>query len=309
MSYPPVGKNNRVLVTGGSGFIGAALCKLLLLRGYQVWVLSRHPERVRPRLDAAVRLASSLEDLGAVDFGAIINLAGKPMAESRWSTAVKQALRDSRIDLTYALLAWCQERQQFPPVLINGSAIGIYGNGADRILTESSPTGDDFAARLCADWEEAAAGFASHGVRVCMLRTGVVLDREGGALARMLPAFRWGLGGRLGTGEHFMSWIHRQDLLQIIIRLLEDESLSGAFNATAPEACRNRDFTRQLAECLHRPAIFPMPAPILRLLFGEFADGLLLASQRVHPERLLQIGFTFSYPGLKDAFSAILKKV
>ena len=301
----PAAQTN-ILITGATGFIGQPLCHALLARGCKLWLLTRRPEVAQSLFGAQVGVVSRLGDLPALEWFAVINLAGKPMVESRWNTQVKQALRDSRIELTYALLSWCRERQQFPRVLVNGSAIGVYGDCGDRLLDEGAPPGDDFAARLCADWEEAAQGFAAFGTRVCLLRTGIVLDAGGGALAQMLPAFSLGLGGVMGSGNHYMSWIHRQDLLHIILRLLDDTSLTGAVNAVAPGACTNREFTRALAACLRRPAFMPMPAVLLRLLFGEMASVLLLASQRVNPQRLLQAGFEFAYPQLDEALNAIV---
>lgn len=304
----PLAAQANILITGATGFIGQPLCKALLARGCKLWLLTRRPAVAEALFGSQVGVVSRLGDLPDLKWFAVINLAGKPMVESRWNPRVKQALRDSRIELTYALLSWCRERQQFPQVLVNGSAVGVYGDCGDLLLDESMPPGEDFAARLCADWEEAAQGFAAFGTRVCLLRTGIVLDAGGGALAQMLPAFRMGLGGVMAGGDHFMSWIHRQDLLQIILRLLEDPALSGPVNAVAPGACSNRDFTRLLASRLRRPALLAMPAFLLRLLFGEMASVLLLASQRVQPQRLLQAGFEFAYPQLDDALREILRQ-
>lgn len=299
--------SSNVLVTGGTGFIGRLLCHYLTDKGYRLWVLSRAPKAAQKSLGEGVIAVSSLDEVEDVSFWGIVNLAGKPMVESRWNTRVKQQLRESRIGLTNRLFDWCHQRQSFPHVLISGSAIGVYGDCGNHLLTETSNTGRDFAARLCVDWELAARKFESHS-RVCLIRTGIVLDEDGGALGQMLPAFRLGLGGVMGSGRHFMSWIHRRDLVRLLVCCLEDSALQGPINATAPGACTNREFTATLAACLGRSSSLPMPAWLLRLIFGEIADALLLASQRVMPERILQSGFRFEYPELKAALEAILKK-
>lgn len=299
--------SSNVLITGATGFIGRLLCQSLTEKGYRLWILSRSPGRAQKILGSAVIAVSTLDEIDDVKFWGIINLAGKPMAESRWNKTVKQQLRDSRIGLTNQLFEWCKRRQSFPHVLVNGSAVGVYGDGGNHVLTESSSCGSDFAARLCKDWEIAAQQFEPHA-RVCLVRTGIVLDSGGGALQQMLPAFRMGLGGPMGQGKHFMSWIHRRDLVRLLLCCLEDSALQGPINATAPGACTNREFSAVLGACLGRPARLQMPIWLLRLLFGEMADSLLLASQRVMPERILQSGFRFEYPELKQALEVILKK-
>lgn len=297
---------SNVLITGGTGFIGRLLCQSLIEKGYRLWVLSRSPRKAEKMLGAVISV-SILDEIDDVKFWGIINLAGKPMADSRWNKSVKQQLRDSRIGLTNQLFEWCERRKSFPLVVVSGSAIGAYGDGGNHVLTESSATGRDFAARLCMDWESAARKFEPFS-RVCLVRTGIVLDADGGALQKMLPAFRMGLGGIMGEGRHYMSWIHRRDLVRLMLCCLEDSALQGPINATAPGACTNREFTSSLATCLGRPAFLPMPVWIMRLLFGEIADALLLCSQRVMPERLLQSGFRFEYPELNSALIEILKK-
>jgi uncharacterized protein (TIGR01777 family) len=299
--------SSNVLITGATGFIGRLLCQSLTEKGYRLWVLSRFPGRVQKIVGSAVIAVSTLDEIDDVKFWGIVNLAGKPMAESRWNKTVKQQLRDSRIGLTNQLFEWCKRRQSFPHVLVSGSAIGVYGDGGNHVLTEASNCGRDFAARLCKDWEIAAQQFEPYA-RVCLVRTGIVLDSGGGALRQMLPAFRMGLGGPMGQGKQFMSWIHRRDLVRLLLCCLEDSALQGPINATAPGACTNREFGAVLAACLARPARLQMPVWLLRLLFGEIADSLLLASQRVMPERILQSGFRFEYPELKQALEVSLKK-
>jgi len=298
----------RILVTGATGFIGQPLCECLREAGYQVWVLSRDPVRAQKILGVDVCVIQHLSQVHGQSFDAVINLAGEPLAKRRWSPTVKDAIKKSRIGLTEELFAFFKQEGHFPKVLISGSAIGIYGNSGDKLLAEGVAVGDDFAAHLCRDWEAAAYLFENYQMRVCTLRTGIVLDANGGALKQMLPAFRMGLGGRLGDGSHYMSWIHRKDLIRLILFCLSHSEISGAVNAVAPSPVTNQEFTLTLSSVLRRPAIFPMPRFVLRLLFGEIADALLLSSQRVLPERILASGFTFDYPSLNDALAVILKK-
>lgn len=298
----------RVLLTGATGFIGQPLCESLREAGYEIWALTRDSTRAKKLLGADVCLIQNLAQAQGQSFDAVINLAGEPLAKRRWSPTVKDAIRKSRIGLTEELFTFFKQEGHFPKVLISGSAIGIYGNSGDELLTESAAVGDDFAAHLCRDWEAAAYQFENHQTRVCALRTGIVLDANGGALKQMLPAFQMGLGGRLGNGSHYMSWIHRRDLIRLILFCLSQNEISGAVNAVAPGSVTNQEFTGILSSVLRRPAIFPMPRFVLRLLFGEIADALLLSSQRVVPERILASGFTFDYPSLNDALAVSLKK-
>lgn len=297
-----------ILVTGATGFVGRQLCARLVSMGYSVWGLTRDSERARQILGEQVHLISELDVARGQEFYGVVNLAGEPLAKRRWSPVVKQIIRDSRIGFTEKLLAFFQHQGRFPQVLVNGSAIGIYGNAGANLLTETSPLASDFAAQLCRDWEVMAQRFAQQGTRVCTLRIGIVLDKNGGALQQMLPAFRFGLGGSLGDGQHFMSWIHRQDLIGLIIWCLTHQDMSGVLNAVAPEPVTNKQFATALAKALHRPALFPMPRCMLRLLFGEIADALLLASQRVIPAQVLASGYEFSYPNLDAALVEIIKK-
>jgi len=301
-------RSGNILITGGTGFIGRRLCSYLLEQGYQLWVLSRNPVAARNLLGEKVIVVGSLDELIAIDFTALINLAGESLAASRWSDKSKQKFRASRVDFTHGLFDFFLSVGRFPKVLLSASAVGFYGNCDDRLVDEQEPAGNDFAAHLCRDWEAAAQRFEAKGVRVCRMRLGIVLERDGGALKQMLPAFRLGLGGRMGAGRHYLPWIHLHDLLRLIHFVLQQERISGAINAVAPESVTNRQFTEELAQCLHRPALLPMPAPVLRLLFGEMADELLLSSQRVVPGAALLFGFKFEYPHLHQAFTAIFKK-
>ncbi|MDX6081400.1 TIGR01777 family oxidoreductase [Xanthomonas campestris pv. incanae] len=295
----------HLLITGGTGFIGQALCPALLEAGHQVSVLTRDPPRAARTLPGVTTVATLSNSLRA---DAVINLAGEPLAAGRWTDARKQRFRASRIGTTEQLHTWIaqQPAEQRPRVLVSGSAVGYYGERGDAVLTEADGPGDDFSAALCRDWEAAAMAIAALGPRVSCVRTGIVLDRDGGALARMLPAFRLGGGGPFGNGRHWMSWIHRADMVGLLQWLLE-HGQAGAYNATAPTPVTNAEFARTLASTLHRSALLALPAGVLRLGFGEMAD-LLLVSQRVLPQRALDAGFQFQYVRLDAALRAILQR-
>ncbi|MBB3835253.1 hypothetical protein FHR55_003497 [Xanthomonas arboricola] len=294
----------RVLITGGTGFIGQALCPALVQASHQVCVLTRNTRRASRSLPGI----TAVETLDGVQADAVINLAGEPLAAGRWSDARKQRFRESRLGTTDRLHDWIaqQPAQQRPAVVVSGSAVGYYGERGDAALTEADGAGDDFSAVLCRDWEAAAARIGALGPRVSWVRTGIVLDRDGGALARMLPAFRLGGGGPFGDGRHWMSWIHRADMVALLVWLLQ-HGQPGAYNATAPNPVTNAEFARTLAKVLHRPALLALPAGLLRLGFGEMAD-LLLISQRVLPQRALDAGFGFRHEQLEPALRAILQR-
>jgi uncharacterized protein len=293
----------RYLVTGGTGFVGRALCAQLAAERREVTVLTRDPDAAARLLHPGIRVVSRLSDCGPVD--TVINLQGENLSAGRWTTARKLTFRTSRIDFTRALVEWMGTRTQRPSALINASAIGWYGDRGDEVLTESSTGGNDFAATLCADWEAEARKAEALGLRVCRVRIGVVLDRDGGALAKMLPAFRMGAGGPLGPGTQWMSWITRRDLVRLL-RWLAESSLYGVFNGVAPGAVRNAEFSRLLGRALKRPAVLPMPAFMLRAMFGEMS-GLLLGSQRVMPDASRACGFSFEHPTLDAALDAVVR--
>lgn len=296
----------RILLTGGTGFIGRALCRRLLADRHELLVYSRRPERVPQLCGETVVGFDDWSYLDGVAVDAVINLAGEGIADRRWSEARKQRLRSSRIDLTRTLVDWMAASSQPPQVLISVSAIGWYGDQGALELDEASAPVPDFAHELCRDWEREALRAQTYGVRVCILRSGVVLGREGGMLARVLPPFRMGLGGRLGDGSQWLSWISREDFIGIVLYVLARPELAGIFNATAPTPVTNADFTSALACALHRPALLPMPATLLRLLFGEMAQ-LLLGGQRVLPKRILGAGYQFSHMTLDAALQHLLE--
>ncbi|QXP82709.1 TIGR01777 family oxidoreductase [Methylococcus sp. Mc7] len=292
----------QILVTGGTGFIGKSLCRHLLERGHRLAVLSRQaPDAVRRLCGEAVTPVASIDSLSPqAGFDAVVNLAGEPIADKRWTEARKRLLWESRVGLTSELVDYIARAETKPQVLVNGSAVGYYGNRGDTLLDEESAGGDGFSHRLCAAWEEAASQAAGHGARVCVLRTGLVIGRHGGFLQRMLPLFGLGLGGRIGDGRQWMSWIHIDDHVAVTEYLIGNTRLEGAFNATAPNPVTNREFTECLASLLNRPAPLPVPAFTLRLALGEMAE-LLLGGQRVIPKRLQQEPFRFRYEHLEDA--------
>lgn len=297
--------DKHIFITGGTGFIGHKLCRALQQRGSQVSILSRRPESEVQALCGPVRVVdrlSALPGLGTVD--AVINLAGEGIADKRWSESRKQALLDSRVALTHELVKHMRRCRPVPPVLISGSAVGFYGNQDEQEVTEDTPPHDEFTHRMCADWEAAALA-ASDISRVCLSRTGLVIGSGGGFLEKMRLPFKLGLGGRLSHGQQYMPWIHRDDMVAALLFLLDTPDASGAYNLTAPNPARNRDFTQTLAKVLHRPAVLPAPALALKLAMGEMAD-LLLTGQNALPSRLLEAGFEFSYPTLEPALAQAL---
>ena len=296
----------KILITGGTGFIGSALTRSLLEQSYEVSVLSRNPDSVTKHCGSGVNALGNLQQIKADDsYEIVINLAGAPIFGALWTDARKKVIRDSRIGLTEELVACMARMTVKPKLLISGSAIGYYGDQGDTVLTEKSATVNDFSQNLCADWEAAAKKAEQFGVRVCLIRTGLVIGHGGGLLQRMLLPFRLGLGGRLGNGKQWMSWIQRQDWIRIAHAMINDSSMQGAYNATAPNPVTNSEFTDTLARSLKRPALFPVPGWLLKILLGEMSQ-LILGSQRVIPERLLVQGFTFQYNNLADALDQAL---
>ncbi|MEE1949969.1 TIGR01777 family oxidoreductase [Pseudomonas alcaligenes] len=297
----------HILLTGGTGLIGRALCQFWLRQGHQLTVWSRRPERVAALCGDGVRGIARLEELADTPLDAVINLAGAPIADRPWTHKRKALLWDSRVALTERLLAWLESRAQRPRVLISGSAVGWYGDGGERELHESdAPVVEDFAAQLCGAWEETAQRAETLGMRVVLLRTGLVLAPAGGFLKRLLLPFRLGLGGPIGNGRQWMPWIHLQDEIGLIDFLLQRDDARGPYNACAPQPARNRDFTRALGRALHRPALLPVPGPLLKLGLGELS-GLLLGGQKALPQRALADGYVFRFTDLDSALADLLK--
>jgi uncharacterized protein (TIGR01777 family) len=299
----------HILLTGGTGLIGRQLCQLWSRQGHRLTVWSRRPEKVAKICGAQARGIARLEDLGDAPVDAIVNLAGAPIADRPWTHKRKALLWSSRITLTESLLAWIESREQKPQVLISGSAVGWYGDGGERELTEDSPpVSEDFASQLCIAWEETAQRAEALGVRVILIRTGLVLSAEGGFLSRLLLPFKCGLGGPIGSGRQWMPWIHINDQIALIDFLLHRNEASGPYNACAPKPVRNREFAKTLGSVLHRPAFMPMPAFALRVGLGELSM-LLLGGQRATPVRLLQAGFTFQFTDLRAALDDLSSRL
>lgn len=293
----------EILLTGGTGLIGRALCRALQAEGHRLTVLSRQPQTVAEKCGPQVRAMGSLDEWTPErHFDAVINLAGEPIADRAWTAARKQALRDSRVTLTEQLVARIAAAQCKPAALLSGSAVGYYGNGRERMLTEKDSPGEDFAALLCRDWEAAARRVEAYGVRVCLLRTGLVLSREGGLLGKLELPFSLGLGARLGDGRQYMSWIHIRDHVAMTLRLLHDATLAGPFNLAAPQPVTNAEFTRALGQALHRPALFVAPGFLLKLGLGERAS-LLLEGQRVIPQALQASRASFAFSAVTLALA------
>ena len=299
----------RILVTGGSGFIGAPLCRSLAAAGHALTVVSRSAP-ASGSVSAAPMIpwdATALrEAMGRVD--AVVNLAGEPIAARRWTPDQKARIRQSRVESTRRLVDAIAASSRRPSVLVSASAIGFYGNRGHAPLDETSEPGSGFLAETCQAWEAEASRAEALGVRVARLRIGLVLAPDGGALAKMLPPFRAGIGGPVGTGRQWVSWIHRDDVLELIAWALTDARCAGVVNATAPTPLPMGEFCSELGRALHRPSWLPVPGVALRLLLGDMAE-LLLTGQRVLPRAALSAGFRFRYPALHEALAACFKGV
>ena len=298
----------RIVVAGGSGFVGEPLVRRLIARGDDIAVLSRNPSRVRAGRGVQWDGKSAGRWTGEIDAAdAVVNLAGENIAEGRWTEERKRRLVASRLDATNAIVTALKQAPRGNRTLINASAIGFYGSDRDVELDEASTKGRGFLADLVEKWEN-AANAAQPLARVVMLRFGVVLAADGGALPKMLMPFRFGAGGPVGNGRQWMSWVDRDDLLGAIQWALDHENVRGVYNVTAPAPVRNRDFAKMAGRVLHRPSIMPAPALALRLLFGEeMADAILLGGQRVMPRRLQSEGFRFGDGELEPALRKIAR--
>jgi uncharacterized protein len=300
----------KVLVTGATGLIGREICNSLRQDGHRVVALSRSPDTTRglaadefhkwePMLGPPP--AEALDEIDAV-----VHLVGEPIADRRWTDSQKKLIRDSRLLSTRNLVSALRSTGSRPAALITGSAVGFYGDRGDEHLDEAAPMGRGFMSEICRDWEDEAAAASVWGIRVVQVRTGVVLSLKGGALKKMLPPFKLGVGGRLGSGRQWFPWIHISDIVGIFRHAISTSSLKGPVNGVAPESVTNAEFTKELAHAVHRPAFLPVPEMALRALMGEMAD-ILFHSQRVVPNAVLQSGYTFRYPvlarALEDLFS------
>ncbi len=302
----------RVFLTGGTGFIGRTLVASLLRAGHEVSALVRDLPRARETLGPEVELlrlgipdAELAQELGRAD--AVVSLAGEPLLGGRWTARKKEALRASRLDLTARLINALGHADPRPGVFVSASAVGIYGDAGANPVSEDSPVGSDFLSQLCRDWEAEAIRAEEHGMRVVRMRIGVVLGRGGGALAKMLPAFRLGLGGPIGSGEQYVSWIHLDDLTGLFMAALEDHRFRGPVNATAPEPVTFKRLATSIGKAIRKPAFLPVPAFAIRLVFGQ-ASVVLLGGQRALPVRAQELGFEFQFQTIEAATRDLLSR-
>jgi uncharacterized protein len=314
----------KVLITGATGLVGTALVKRLVADGHTVCRLVRRETVSRKSEDRAqaagqrvfdvpwdpeasdgLSFADSQGDIAGAE--AVVNLAGASIAGGRWTTQRKMVLRSSRVKTTRSLVAALGRLKTPPKVLLSASAVGYYGNRGDEVLTEESKAGDDFLAQLAREWEAEAMKAETAGMRVVRARFGIILAKHGGALPSMMRLFQFFVGGKIGSGRQWMSWITLEDVIGILVYALKDGVVSGAIDVVAPQPVRNVEFTRELARALHRPALVPAPAFALRLALGqEMADTILLTSQRAEPARLRQLGYRFVHEGLTEALAHVV---
>jgi len=303
----------KIVLSGGTGFIGSALLKRLLEAGHTLVLPTRNPAKARSFAESRVILVQwDGRNLGVwakeVDGAdAVVNLAGEPVVGKRWTDEQKSQILGSRVDATKAIVAAIEQASMRPSVLVNASAVGYYGHVASGDVTESHPRGRGFLADTCEQWERAAREAEKLGVRVVSLRTGIVLEKDGGALSKMIPPFQMFAGGPLGSGRQWVPWIHRDDLIGIVLAALENKNLSGPVNATAPEPATMKAFCAALGRAMHRPSWAPVPAFVLRILLGESSE-VLLTGQRAIPQKLQASGYTFRYSNLDSALSAVFRR-
>jgi uncharacterized protein (TIGR01777 family) len=290
----------QILITGGTGFIGSALVPELVRAGHRVWALTRQE---RSEVGAVIYVRDLESITGDID--GVINLAGASLAGRRWNDAYKAEIVSSRLEMTRSLGAYFSARDTPPAWWINASAIGFYGPRGDEVLGEDAPAGQGFSAQLCRDWEAAAREACPEATRLCLLRLGVVLDRDGGAYPQMAAPFRMGVANWVGSGQQYLSWVHRNDVVGAILHIIAAPDLSGPVNVTAPAPATSREFCAAMKRQHRTFLTLPMPAPVMRTMVGEMADELLLTGQRVVPAALLESGFEFAFPNLEGALSAI----
>lgn len=296
----------KVLISGSSGFIGSALVTFLTHKGHEVFKLVRKQAKYSPNEIAWDIERGEIDTQALEGIEAVIHLAGENIATGRWTEAKKKKILDSRVLGTRLLCQALASLKHPPQVLVSASAIGYYGSRGKELLTEESSSGIGFLTQVCQEWESATQVATDKGIRVGLLRMGVILSTEGGALKAMLPPFNWGLGAIIGTGDQYMSWITLDDLLKVINEILHNHSLEGPINAVSPNPITNRDFTKTLGQILHRPIWLRVPDFMIRLALGEMADEMLLSSSRVEPKKLLDQQFKFDYPSIENALKHVL---
>lgn len=296
----------KIFLTGGTGFIGRALTTELVKKGAQVYILTRDTNKKNL---AGINYVFSIAEIEQIQPDIIINLAGEPISQ-RWTTKIKKEILESRVIITKKIVAYIRSAQKKPQLFISGSAVGYYGTDpSSAFVEESSPNvnSNNFASEVCAAWENAACP-ASDSVRLVLLRIGVVLEKNGGMLSKLLPIFRLGLGGHFGTGKQWISWIDRDDLVQVILFCIQNENIKGPVNATSPNPVTNSQFVTEMAAAMHRPAIFCVPSFVIRIMSGQMGEELILNGQKVLPNKLIQSKFTFHYPKLASAFYKIFNR-
>jgi uncharacterized protein (TIGR01777 family) len=302
----------KIVIAGGTGFLGRALTERLVAESHDVVILTRRAASQVPARAVVWSPGDNAGNAGAwaneIDGAhAVVNLAGESIAGRRWSAAHKQQILDSRIRATRSLAAALARVSRPPSVFASGSAVGYYGPLGDELAVETTPAGSDFLGQVCEQWEAEANRATSRRTRVVCIRTGLVLERDGGALPQMLPPFRFGVGGPVGSGRQYWPWIHRTDWIDLVRWAIRTDAVEGPLNATAPEPVRNTEFARALGRALRRPSFMPAPAFALRLMLGEMADALLLSGQRAVPTKAEALGFSFKYARLDDALGAIFR--
>ncbi len=298
----------RIAIAGGAGFLGRPLTDALARDGHDVVILTRGQNGSLGGVRSVAWNPNGALGPWAAEIdgaGAVVNLAGESIAGKRWTAAQKARILDSRIQATRSLVAAIRGAAAAPQVFISGSAVGYYGPRGDDAVTESTPAGSDFLAQICVKWEEEALRAASDRTRVVCIRTGIVLEKDGGALAQMLPPFKFGVGGPVGSGRQYCPWIHRDDWVALVRWAIATAAARGAINATAPHPVTSKEFARALGRAMHRPSFMPAPAFALRLLLGEMADALLLSGQNAAPDAATRAGFSFRYADVDAALNAI----
>ncbi len=295
----------RILITGGTGFIGQELVRSLIKSGDEILVKTRNIKKAQRLFKDKIIAVKSFDEISADSkIDVIINLAGEGIADKKWDDKQKAELINSRVNITSELIGLIAKLDTKPKQLINGSAIGYYGSHGDKILNEESKPNQEFTHDLCQKWEDEALKAKELGVKIAIIRLGVVLGNDGGTIKKMATPFKMGLGGQIGNGQQYFSWVHIDDVVNAI-NYLKDNDKEGIFNLTSPNAVTNREFTKSFGKAINRPTIFPMPALMVKTLFGEMGKTLLLSGQRVYPENLLQAGFEFKFETIDEALNEI----
>ena len=298
----------KILISGATGLVGRHLVPFLKENNHEVFALVRQSPKNEREIQWNSETGFSETELAKLEnFDAVVHLAGAGIADERWTKERKRIIRESRIIGTRVLVDGLSKLENPPPVLVSASAVGYYGDRKDDVLTENSPPGNDFLSGVCLEWEREAQRAANFASRVVRLRIGIVLSTEGGALKEMIQPFKMGVGGRVGKGNQFVSWIHMRDLIRVVQFALENKNLTDAVNATAPNPVKNSEFAQKLGEALHRPSLVSVPEFALRMMYGELADALLLSSARVLPEKLLINNFQFQFERIEDALRDLLQ--